>query len=481
MTQIDKPLPAAESAYVSWREFLSSAYAGSLALVCLAVWLHAADSLIVATMLPSIVSDIGGAAYVGWTVSIYEIGSIVAGAGTALLTMRYGLRSPMTGAALLFGIGCGLSALAPSMGLLLVGRALQGLGGGGLVAMCFVAVGVLFPRRYAARALAAVSTFWGISAFFGPLIGGFFVEMATWRWGFAFFAAQALALALWIALRRQSDADLPPQQAIGFPMARLALLTLAVVLISAAAVRVEALRTTLLILAGLASLGWFFWRDAAASADRLLPRRPLDPRHATGATMIMLMMLPMATVAITAYGPLLLTAIHDASALAAGYVVACSSIGWTITAVLVSGAPERHDRAWIATGMAMTTASILGFTLVVPSGPVWLIALCAIFEGGGFGLAWTFILRRVTALVPEDEVQRVSGAIPTIQRIGYALGAAYVAIIANASGFLTMQSPAEAASVARLLFLASLPLAAIGLVAMAGLLRRHPYDDTLTR
>jgi MFS family permease len=412
-------------------------------------------------------------------VSIYEIGSIIAGAATALLTMRYGLRGPMSAAALLFGLGCALSALAPSMGLLLVGRALQGLGGGGLVAMCFVAVGVLFPRRYAARALAAVSTFWGISAFFGPLIGGFFVEVATWRWGFLFFAAQALALALWIALRRQTDTEPPAQEAARFPLARLALLSLAVVLISAAGVRVEPLRSTLLIFAGVVSLGWFFWRDGGATADRLLPRRPLDPRHATGATMVMLLMLPMATVAITAYGPLLLTAIHDSSALVAGYVVACSSIGWTIAAVLVSGAPERHDRAWIGAGMALTTVSILGFAIVVPTGPIWLIALCATFEGAGFGLAWTFILRRITALVPEKEVQRVSAAIPTIQRIGYALGAAYVAIIANATGFLTMETPSEAASVARLLFLSCLPVAAIGLAAMAGLLRRHPYDDTL--
>ncbi len=74
--------------FVSWREFLGSPYAPSLALVCMAVWLHAADSLIVATMLPAIVSDISGAALIGWSVSLYETGSIVAGAASALLAMR---------------------------------------------------------------------------------------------------------------------------------------------------------------------------------------------------------------------------------------------------------------------------------------------------------------------------------------------------------------------------------------------------------
>jgi len=239
-------------------------------------------------------------------------------------------------------------------------------------------------------------------------------------------------------------------------------------------------RSTLLILAGLSCLGWFLWRDGQAGADRLLPNAPLDPRQATGATLLMILMLSIATIGILAYGPLLMTTIHGISALTAGYIVAASSIGWTLAAVTVSGAPERLDRLWIAAGMIMTTISIPGFAYAVPSGPIWLIALFAGLEGGGFGLAWTFILRRVTALVPENEVQRVSGAIPTVQRIGYALGAAYVGIIANAAGFLTMTGPEDAASVARILFLSCLPLALIGLGAMLGLVRKHPYDTVVT-
>src|SRR5690606_17282554 len=118
----------------------------------------------------------------------------------------------------LFGFGCILSATSPTMPLLLTGRALQGLGGGGLVAMGFVAVGLIFPRRYLARAMAAVSTLWGISAFIGPLVGGVFVDYVTWRWGFAFFACQAFALALWIALRRDTDTARSAAVAADFPV-----------------------------------------------------------------------------------------------------------------------------------------------------------------------------------------------------------------------------------------------------------------------
>ncbi len=472
-------MPTSSPAYISWRAFLSARHTPALALVCLGVWLHASDSLIVATMLPSIVTEIGGAAYVSWTVSIYEIGSVFAGAASALLSMRYGLRWPMGGAALLFAAGCALSAISPVMELVLAGRALQGLGGGGLVALSFVAAGVLFPRAHRARVMATVSAFWGMSAFLGPLLGGLFVEYATWRIGFWFFAAQAGLLALWIFRHPEAAPAHSTPASTGFPITRLALLCLAVLLISTAGVRVEFWRTTLLALAGLSCLIWFLWRDSKADQDRLLPHAPFDPRTATGGTLAMLLLISMSTIAILAYGPILMSLIHGMSALSAGYVVACSSIGWTLAAIAISGAPETQDRLWIITGMTLTALSVAAFTIVVPHGPPLLIAAASFAEGFGFGMAWTFILRRITALVPETEIARVSGAMPTVQRIGYALGAAFIGIVANASGFLNMDSAKDAAQVARALFLASLPLACLGLLAMIGLVRRHPYDDTL--
>lgn len=457
--------------FVSWREFLGSPYTASLALVCLAVWLHAADSLIVATMLPSIVAEIDGIALVGWSVSLYEIGSIVAGAASALLIMRFGLRTPMSMAAILFGFGCILSAVSPTMPLLLTGRALQGLGGGGLVAMGFVAVGLIFPRRYIARAMAAVSTLWGVSAFAGPLVGGFFVEYATWRWGFAFFACQAFALALWIVLRGDAGAPRSTADATEFPIKRLSLLCLAVIMVAFGGVEISILRTVPSVTGGLVCLIAFLWLDERAGDTRLLPRYPFDPRRPAGASLLMILSMSVATIAVTAFGPLLVTVIHGVSALTAGYIVACSSIGWTVMAVLVSGLPERSDRLMIALGMTVVALSIFGFLHAVPNGPVWLIAVLAAMEGGGFGMAWTFILRRTIALADANEVQRVSGAIPTIQRLGYALGAAYVGIVANASGLLSIETAADAATVARWVFASCVPFAAIGLVAMSAMVR----------
>jgi MFS family permease len=474
--------PAAETeaeSFVSWREFLGSSHTPALALVCLAVWLHAADGLIVATMMPSIVAEVGGSGLVGWSVSLYEIASVVAGAASALLTMRYGLRLSMSLAAFVFGLGCLLSTVAPTMPVILTGRVFQGLGGGGLVAMSFVAVGVIFPRRFAARAMAVVSLFWGVSAFLGPLIGGFFVEYATWRWGFGFFALQAFGLSAWIALRPDQAAP-KVDQGNRVPLKRLLLLCVAVLLVSYGGVEVEPVQTTICLTLGICALVAFFWLDGQAIHDRLLPINPFDPRRPTGSALLMIFSLSIATIAISAFGPLLFIAIHQVSALTAGYILACSSIGWTVIAVLVSGSPERLDRWIIALGMSLVASSIAGFLYAVPHGPVWLIAVCATIEGAGFGMAWTFILRRTTALADPAEVHRISGAIPTVQRLGYALGAAYTGIVANASGLATMETAPEAAVVARWIFLACIPFAVLGLLAMTTLVRRHEPALALT-
>ncbi|HAT85463.1 MAG TPA: MFS transporter, partial [Rhizobiales bacterium] len=183
---------------MSWGGLISGQYGRALAVVSLAVWLHAGDSLIVATMLPSIVAEVGGEHMISWSFILYVLASVIAGATSALLTMSFGLRVPMFWAALLFGLGCLISALAMSMPVVLLGRLLQGAGGGVLVSLGFIAARVLFPSHLLPKVMAATSTLWGASAFLGPLLGGLFVEYASWRWGFAAFAIQAIALALFV-------------------------------------------------------------------------------------------------------------------------------------------------------------------------------------------------------------------------------------------------------------------------------------------
>ena len=456
---------------VRWSEILNRRYASSVVLVCLGVWLHAADGLVVATMLPSMLPEIGGEAYVAWTVALYEIGSIVAGAASGLLARRLGIRKPMIFAAALFAFGCLVAAFAPNMAVFLICRLLQGLGGGMLAAVSFVAVAVLFPPRLVVRALAAISALWGTSAFLGPLAGGMFVTWATWRLGFVFFGAQALALSLWILFGARIHEKLAGTGLHSrFPVARLMLLSAGVMCVAYAGLEIIPLRMGACLAGGLCAIALFVWIDSRRGGDRLLPGNILNLRQPANAALLLILMLHCGTSGMITYGPILLITIHGATPIAAGFVLACISIAWTLSAIAVSGAAEHRDSTFIALGTVLVAVSVCGLLYSVSYGPVWLIFVFAAFEGLGQGASRAFIVRRAVTIVREEDRERITGAMPTVARLGYALGAAFCGLLANAAGFSLEMKADQAAAVARFIFVGSLPFALLAVAAMIALL-----------
>src|SRR5258708_38272029 len=113
----------------AWRELGESGRLLQFILLCLGVWLHAADTLVTATIMPAVVEDIGGVAYVNWTISLYQIGSIVAGVATGALSPRLGLRRMLIAAAAVYGLGRIANALTPAQAVRLIARLVQGVGG----------------------------------------------------------------------------------------------------------------------------------------------------------------------------------------------------------------------------------------------------------------------------------------------------------------------------------------------------------------
>jgi len=417
-------------------------------------------------MIPAIVADIGGVNLISWTVALYQIGSIIAGAASGLLTKRYGLKLPMALATATYGFGCMISAVAPEMWVLLVGRQLQGFGGGALIAISFVSIGIIFPRRLVPRAIAAVSFTWGTSAFLGPLIGGLFVEYADWRLGFWFFTLQSALLLTWILTQVKARLDgRRVVQQVSFPFWRLIILSFGILLIAYSGIEFSATRTTIYFCLGILCMVLFLRLDSRHQHNRLLPRHPISLSNRLSAGLTMILCFTIASIAISVYGPLIMTLLHGVSALVAGYVIACSSVGWSIAAVTVSGLAEKYDTRAILSGMTLVIVSIGGFVYSVPNGPVWLIAFFALAEGAGFGIAWTFILRRMTSLAEKSEQERISAAMPTVQRFGYAFGAAYIGIVANAAGLGSSTDTTVIASAARIIFLACIPFAVIGIFA----------------
>ena len=450
-----------------WRALWASGDLGLFCFISLGILLHATMETMIATIMPAMVRDLAGVTLVGWTFAIYELGAIVAGAAAGRLVSYVSLRGNMVGAALLYGCGAMICALAPTMSTLLAGRLIEGLGGGGLVALAYVSVERLFPRAIWPQLFAIMSAIWGVAAFGGPLLGALISTALGWRWAFGVFtlAGFAMAAVSFLVLRmpearRVTGAEPPP-----FPYAALATLAGAVILIAFAGVDVSPYRSTALFVAGVIGLALFFRVDALMPRSRLFPRRPFDWATSLGSGMTMVAALSVSTVSFAIYAPLLLTSLHGIPVLTVGYIIAAESIAWSILSILVAGAPPRHERLIIVGGAFMITAGLAGFSIAIPAGNIPAILFCALLQGGGFGIAWPFATRIIVASAPAEESTIASSAVPALQRIGYATGAAAAGIVANATGFADGLSGETAESVARWLFLAFLPLALVGCAA----------------
>ena len=154
---------------------------GALLLVLL---LASLDQTIVSTALPTIVGDLGGISKLSWVVTAYLLASTVVGPLYGKLGDLYGRKIVLQSAIVIFLVGSALCGLSQNMTELIAFRAIQGLGGGGLIVVTIAVVGDIIPPRDRGRYQGFFGAVFGVSTVIGPLLGGFFVDNLSWRWIF---------------------------------------------------------------------------------------------------------------------------------------------------------------------------------------------------------------------------------------------------------------------------------------------------------
>jgi MFS family permease len=415
-----------------WGELLSPALAARAFLVLLGVWLNAADTLVTATLMPSVARDFHAFSGFGLAVAGYLTGAIVAGASAGRLSERAGLKPAMVLAGLTYSAGCLMSAAAPGLAVFVTGRIIQGIGAGWIVGFCYVAIGAVFPQRLWPRMFGLMSGVWGVASLLGPLVGGLFASLSDWRGAFWMFLVQGLifALAAIVLVPARAPRVTPAPRA---PWRTLCVLTLAVGLVSAAGVLASPRLAAGAAVVGIALLA-LAARVNARPGERLLPPEATHVRTVAGAGYATTFSLSAAGAVLTVYGAAMLQAFNGLTPLTAGYVIAAEAMGWTLAALAVSGAPEGAHRALIRAGVAVVALGVALVAACLGRAPLAATIAAVVVQGVGFGLCWSLVTNRILRALPDEDRAIGASAAPTTQIIGGAVGAAAAGALANLLG-----------------------------------------------
>ena len=442
-----------------WADLLAEGRLPRFALICLGVWLNAADNLVTATIMPSVGAQIGGYEYFSWATAGFLVGAILAGASAGRISEVFGLRAATALAGLIMAGGCVMSALAPDVGTFLIGRLIQGLGSGWISGFAMVAIALLFPERHLTRVFASVTFIWGIATVLGPLFGGAVLEAGTWRDVFWLFALQAgvFSVAAPFLLQGSAKAGGGP----GVPWTQRGVRGRGVAAIAVADVVKAPGLSISLVAAGLGVLSLVVWIDHRAKV-RLLPHRAGDLRTVVGSGYFAMFAMTAATMGFAIYGPPILQQLRGFSPLWAGYTIGAESAAWTLAAILVASATGIWDSRWIRVGAVCLLASLVILALTMADGAyAWVLAGGSLM-GAAFGFSYAFMSRRILGALSDEDRAIGSSGISAVRQTGAAAGAAISGVAANLGGFADGLTDASARSAAVWVFVSVIPLAVAG-------------------
>ncbi|WP_086113336.1 MFS transporter [Xenorhabdus beddingii] len=439
-----------------WRDLFSSKNAPSAIALSLGVGLMATNTLIAITILPSIVKDIGGLNFYAWNTTLFVVASIIGSILSARLLSSSGARNAYLVAALFFFIGSFFCTFAPTMEIMLIGRTIQGLGGGFLFALSYLMINQVFEQSLWPRAMALVSGVWGVATLIGPAIGGIFAEMNAWRYAFGIMLPSILLYALF-TYRILPKKQVQNTTKTALPIVQLILLSAAVLAVSSGSLSQDVRINITGIVTAVILVSLLFIHERRTAA-RLFPENALSwrsPHLILFATMSLLVI----GLASDVFIPYFLQILHGQSPLASGYTVAIAAIGWTVGEMLSASWQGAKIRFAIVSGPVFMLMGILLLLVMLPSPSTgeWQIILPIVLGlglfGFGVGFGWPHLLTRILQVSSDADKNIAGSSITTVQLFATAFGSALGGMITNIFGFYQPGGVAGAASSSHWLFL----------------------------
>jgi EmrB/QacA subfamily drug resistance transporter len=399
------------------------------------LFLAAVDQTVVATALPTIVGELGGLEHLAWIVIAYLLTATASTPLWGKLSDIYGRRQCFQASIVIFVIGSALCGLAQSMPQLAIFRAVQGIGGGGLLSLPFIVLGDVLSPRERGKSMGYFTAVMAVSGVGGPLLGGVITDHASWRW--IFYINVPLGILAFvvtgIGLRVQLD---PVRRAIDVVGAALLVASVSCLMLATSWTGEEygwwSSATMALSLAAVGlGVGFVVWERR--TAEPVLPLRVFGyPVVAVAAVLSLL------TGAVLYSGSvflaLFLQSVQGASATNSGLLLAPMMIGFAVGSTTAGRATTRTGRykPWVLAGTAVMVAVMAFLSSLSSTTPRLQISLAMVVLGLGVGATIPLInLAAQNAVVPA-EIGTTTSTVSFARSIGSTLGIAAFGAVLNA-------------------------------------------------
>lgn len=389
----------------------------TVAALLLSMFMAAMEATVVATAMPTVISELGGIRLYGWVGAAYLLAATVPVPLYGKLADRSGRKTILQFGIVTFLAGSLASGFATSIGALIAFRAVQGLGAGAVQPIVLTVIGDLYTPAERGRVQGLFGAVWGLAGVSGPLIGGAIVAMVSWRWVFWINVPFGLASLAVLAFAYNE----PPRQSTSRP---LDLAGAGAILVASVALLLAASDFFPMVTAALGvAFAIVFVAIERRAPDPVLPL-PLLTRRLIAVTAIASFAMGVAMMGVLNYLPLHVQGVLLGLPTEAGLVIAPMLVGWPLASAATSRFIVRtgyRRPVWVGAVLTIIGTAAIA-PLVAMRAPSWSLGIAMFVFGLGMGLANTAIIIGVQASVGWEERGVVTATNLFARTMGGALG-----------------------------------------------------------
>ena len=398
--------------------------------VLVTILLSALDHVAFATALPTIVGELSGVNHMLWVTTAFILASTLVMPVYGKLGDLIGHKSLFMVAQIVFLAGSVIGGLSPNMATLIAGRAVQGLGGGGIIILSQSIVADVVPPRQRGKYLGIIGAVFGVASVLGPILGGWFADGIGWRWVFwlnlPLGTVAFVAAAVFIHTPRW-NAQRPKIDALGIATMAVAV-TSTILITSWGGAQYAWGSTTIIGLVVVAIAAWIaFFLAERRAVQPIVPLRMFRNRNFTLTTIAgLLLAVPM--FGVITYMPSYLQMITNLSAMKSGFLLIPANIGMILTTAITGVLASKTGRyKWMPIVSCLVTAvGLLLLSSLALDTPLWAIGIYMLIFGAGIGIGAEIIVLIAQNAFSIAEVSTATAANNFFRELGAAFGSAVV-------------------------------------------------------